>query len=123
MTEMFVDMTRALCRRTQRRGHCRGAFAVTARFGEAAPPLDAAPDALMSDAVACAEVWTALAPHEVPATNEESLRGKDRKIHACLTVETLRQAEAEAVAATVRRQFPSAEVGVYRLLCEIERAD
>jgi hypothetical protein len=50
------------------------------------------------------------------------LRGGDRKIEACLLVETLRVAEAEKVAATLSGQFPSATVGVYRLLCEIRPA-
>ena len=123
MTEMFVDMTRALCRQAYRRGDCRGGFAVTARFNDAVADAEliAALDALPGGAgMACAELWTALASGEVAVTTEEYLRGRDRKIHACLTVETLRQADAEAVAATLRRQFPSAEIGVYRLLCEIE---
>jgi len=125
MKEMFIDMTRALCRQTQRRGHCRGAYAVTARFAE--PPgqtdiVDTLKALSGNDGVACAELWTALAPHEVPVANEEKLRGADRKIHSCLTVETLRQNDGEQIAAMLRRQFPKAETGVYRLLCEIERA-
>jgi len=37
----------------------------------------------------------------------------------CLLVETLRVPEAEKIAAALADEFPSAEVGVYRLLCEI----
>ena len=125
MTEMFIDMTRALCRQTVRFGHCRGAFAVTARFDEEqdATALSAMLESLArDDAVAFAELWSALAPHEVPVTNEETLRGRDRKIHACLMVETLRQSDAENIAASLRRQVPKSEIGVYRLLCEIERS-
>ncbi len=125
MIEMFTDMTRALCRRAHRRGHCRGAFAVTARLAES-PDQSGLTDAIEAlardDGVACAELWTALAPHEVPVTNEESLRGRDRKITACLTIETLRQDDAATAAATLARQLPAAEIGIYRLLCEIERA-
>ena len=123
MTEMFVDMTRTLCRRAARRGDCRGGFAVTARFTEAIdePVLMASLDPLSSgDGVACAELWTALAPDAGPVSTEEYLRGRDRKITACITVETLRQVEAEAAAKTLRGKFPAAEIGVYRLLCEIE---
>lgn len=124
MKEMFIDMTRALCRRAARRGHGRGAFAVTARFENEpdAAALSGVLDTLArDDEIACAELWLALASHEVPVTNEESLRGRDRKIDACLAIETLRQGKAEGVATELRRRFPGAEIGVYRLLCEIER--
>jgi len=123
MTEMFIDMTRALCRRTAYRGHYRSTFAVTLRFTD--PADEAALMAVLeevagNDVVACAELWTALAPHEVPVTKEEDLRGRDRKIANCLVIETLRQDDAETVAATLQHRFPAGEVGVYRLLCEIE---
>jgi hypothetical protein len=124
MKEMFVDMTRALCRQTKRCGNFRGAFIVTARFDkelDSAVLTERVETLAQDDAVACAEVWSALAPHEVPVTNEEALRGRDRKIHACLAVETLRQGDAETVAAKLRGQFPGAAVGVYRLLSEIAR--
>jgi hypothetical protein len=47
------------------------------------------------------------------------LRGGDRKIETCLVVETLRVADAERIAAALQREFDRAEIGVYRLLCEI----
>jgi hypothetical protein len=50
---------------------------------------------------------------------EERLRGGDRKIEMCLLVETLRVPDAEKIAAALAGEFPSAEIGVYRLLCEI----
>ena len=50
---------------------------------------------------------------------EERLRGGDRKIDACLLVETLRLPVAEKIAATLATEFPGAEIGVFRLLCEI----
>jgi hypothetical protein len=125
MTEMFIDMTRALCRLAERHGHYRGIFAVTARFDEA--PDDAALSGAAAamahdDAVACAELWIALAPYEVPVTNEETLRGRDRRIAACLTVETLRQNDGERIAAALSGRFPKSEVGLYRQLCAIERS-
>jgi hypothetical protein len=46
------------------------------------------------------------------------LRGGDRKIEMCLLVE-LRVPEAEKIAVTLANEFPSTEIGVYRLLCEI----
>jgi hypothetical protein len=78
---------------------------------------------MMQDkAVASGEVWTAVDPKEFPVNEEERLRGGDQKIGACLIVETLRLADAERHAADVARQFPKADVGVYRLLCEIRPA-
>ena len=123
MSEMFIDMTRALCRRERHHGRFHGAFAVTARFADQVDEaaLSRALDQMaVGDAVASAELWTALAPHEVPVTKEESLRGRDRKIAGCLVVETLRQDAAEASADRLRGRFPAAEVGVYRLLCSVE---
>jgi hypothetical protein len=34
-------------------------------------------------------------------------------------VETLRVLDAETIAAALARKFPRAEMGIYRLLCEI----
>jgi hypothetical protein len=58
-------------------------------------------------------------PARIPGIHEERLRGGDRKIEACLLVETLRVPEAEKVAAALANEFPRTEIGVYRLLCEI----
>ena len=52
-------------------------------------------------------------------SEEERLRGGDRKIEACLVVETLRVPDAETIAAALAEEFPKTEIGVYRLLCEI----
>ena len=65
------------------------------------------------------EVWRAADPLEFPVSVEERLRGGDRKIEMCLLVETLRVPEAEKIAAALASEFPSAEIGIYRLLCEI----
>jgi hypothetical protein len=53
------------------------------------------------------------------SSEEERLRGGDRRIEACLLVETLRVPDAERVAAALSSQFAAASIGVYRLLCEI----
>jgi hypothetical protein len=50
---------------------------------------------------------------------EERLRGGDRKIGACLLVETLRVPDAEKIAAALAHEFHRTEIGVYQLLCEI----
>ena len=69
-------------------------------------------------AVAACEIWTAVDPAGQPVSMEEKLRGGDKKIKACLMVDTLRQAEAEKLGERLAKQFASAEVGVFRVLCQ-----
>src|SRR6185436_5966960 len=111
-----------VCHRSFRLGAMRGTVVVTVRFGERPdePALKAAIATLMQDkAVACGEIWQAADPREFPVSMEERLRGGDRKIEACLLVETLRVTDAEKIAAALGSEFQTAEIGVYRLLCEI----
>jgi hypothetical protein len=122
MSEVFKDMIRTVCHRTFRLGAMRGTSVVTVRFGErpAEAALKAAIERLMRDkAVACGEIWRAADPLEFPVSLEERLRGGDRKIETCLLVETLRVPEAETIAVALANEFSGAEIGVYRLLCDI----
>ncbi len=50
---------------------------------------------------------------------EEKLRGGDKKIKACLMVDTLHQIDAEKLGARMAKQFASADVGVFRVLCQL----
>jgi hypothetical protein len=122
MSEIFKDMVRTVCHRTFRLGAMRGTAVLTVRFSE--PPADAVlratTERLMQDrAVACGEIWSAVDPREFPVSEEERLRGGDRKIAACLLIETLRVADAESIAGVLKREYPNSDIGVYRLLCEI----
>jgi hypothetical protein len=122
MSEIFKDMIRTVCRRTFRLGAMRGTGVVTVRFGErpAETALKGAIKTLMRDkAVACGEIWQAADPLEFPLSMEERLRGGDRKIEACLLVETLRVPDAERIAVALANEFQRTEIAVYRLLCEI----
>jgi hypothetical protein len=122
MSEVFLNMNRTVCRRTIRRGGFRGAYAVTARFNVAPDEsaLNATLHALAADtAVASGEVWIALDPHGMPVSQEEKLRGGDRKIAACLMIDTLRQGDADKTGADLAKKFPGAEVGVFRVLCQL----
>lgn len=120
MSGIFKDMIRTVCHRTLRLGTMRGAAAVAVRFMERPdlPALKATAEELAKDrAVACTEIWSA-EDAAIPVSEEERLRGGDRKIEACLYVETLRTEDAEKIAGGLSARFP-AEIGVYRLLCEI----
>ena len=122
MSEIFKDMIRTVCHRTLRLGAMRGAAAVAVRFTEEVDrdALKTTLERLVLDkAVACGEIWTAVDARTIPVSEEERLRGGDRKIEACLYIETLRVTEAEKIAGPLTEKFPAAAVGVYRLLCEI----
>ncbi len=122
MSGIFINMSRTLCRRTLRVGAFRGAYAVTVRFDE--PPyagaLAALAESLVQDpAVAACEIWNAVDPEGQPVSMEEKLRGGDKKINACLMADTLRQQTAETIGAELAHRFVGAEVGVFRVLCQL----
>jgi hypothetical protein len=126
MSEVFLNMNRTVCRRTLRRGDFRGAFTVTARFDQAPDnnALTALLDELLRDTnVARGEIWIALDPAGMPVSMEERLRGGDKKIKGCLMIDTLRQADAESMGARLSQQFSTADVGVFRVLCQLGRGD
>ena len=51
------------------------------------------------------------------------MRGGDRKIAGCLMVDTLREADAVTLGARLAADFPHADVGVFRVLCQLGRGD
>jgi hypothetical protein len=92
MSEVFKDMIRTVCHRTFRLGAIRGAAAVAVRYDEQPDEraLQTTIERLMQDkAVACGEIWSAVSAREFPVSEEERLRGGDRKIEACLLIDTL----------------------------------
>jgi hypothetical protein len=126
MSEIFINMNRTICHRTLRCGAFRGAYAVTARFNVAPEmsALTALAENLVHDAgVASCEIWSAVDPAGLPVSMEEKLRGGDKKIKACLMVDTLRQGDAEKLGERLSQQFAGAEVGVFRVLCQLGQGD
>jgi hypothetical protein len=126
MSDVFINMNRTVCSRTLRRGGFRGAYAVTVRFDETPDEsaLAGTIDKLVADpAIASAEIWIATDPAGQPVSMEEKLRGGDKKIKGALMVDTLRQADAETIGASLAKKFPGTEVGVFRVLCQLGRGD
>jgi len=123
MSDVFVNMNRTVCCRVVRRGAFRGAFVVAARYTGAEPDIAALTamlhELVMQPAIAGGEIWQALDPAGMPVSEEERLRGGDKKITGALIVDTLRQAEAEKFAERLSRELSSADVGLYRVLCSI----
>jgi hypothetical protein len=121
MSEVFLNMNRTLCHRTLRRGGFRGAYAVTARFNDEPDitALTSLANTLVKDTnVAACEIWTAVDPAGQPVSEEERLRGGDKKIKACLMVDTLHQADAQKLGVHLAKQFANADVGVFRVLSQ-----
>lgn len=126
MSDIFLNMNRTICTRALRLGSFRGAYAVTARFNETPDPkaLKSLAETLSQDvAIASCEIWSAVDPAAQPVSMEEKLRGGDEKIKACLMVDTLRQADAETTGARLTKDFPRADIGVFRVLCQIGQGD
>jgi hypothetical protein len=126
MAEVFVGMNRTVCRRAVRRGHFRGAFAAIARFRQMHD--DAALSSTLEKfaaevAVAGGEIWVAVDAAGMPVSQEEQLRGGDQRIACALMIETLFEDGAQSVGAQLAKQFPQADIGIFRALCEIGRSD
>jgi len=122
MSEIFKDMNRTVCRRVFQLGAMRGAAAVVMRFDRPQNEehlKDTIRDMLEHSNAACGEVWIAADRREFPVSEEERLRGGDRKIEACLLLEALRVPEAEEIAKALAHKFPHGAAGAFRLLCEI----
>ncbi len=122
MSEIFINMNRTICHRTLRLGAFRGAYAVTARFNDV-PDMAASTslaETLVRDAsIASCEIWRAVDRAGQPVSMEEKLRGGDKKIEACLMVDTLRQSEAEKLGGRFSKEFIGADVGVFHVLCQL----
>jgi hypothetical protein len=126
MSEVFINMNRTVCRRIARRGACRGAFAVTARFSQTPDEIALAGvlEKFCADpAVAGGEIWLALDAAAMPVSMEEKLRGGDNKIAGALMIDTLYEQGAQAVGTRLAQQFPRADIGIFRVLCQIGRGD
>ena len=126
MSEVFINMNRTICHRALRLGAFRGAYAVTARFNDApdTSALTALAETLVQGpSIAACEIWRAVDRAGQPVSMEEKLRGGDKKIEACLMVDTLRQGEAEALGARLAKDSARADVGVFRVLCQIGQGD
>jgi len=121
MSDAFLNMNRTICRRVQRFGTLSGALCVTARFQEPADHVTALSmleTFSRAEGIARCELWSA-ADQRSDIAAEEQLRGGDRKIAACVIVETLRLSDAERVHDGLKREFGTADIGIYRLLCQL----
>jgi len=122
MSDAFGNMHRTMCRRVARRGALSGALSITVRFHQPAnheQSLAMLDRLARADGVARCELWSAV-DAGADISLEERLRGGDRRIAACMVVETLRLSDAERVHAQLASELGvGAELGIYRLLCQL----
>lgn len=121
MVDTLINMCRTVCRVTASYGPFRGGFAATLSVADGVDlPTDLLAELAADPAVARAEAWTASEPPGGGGTKEEAIRGQDRKIAGALMVETLSEAAAHDAAQRLSAAVGvDAEVGVYRLMCEL----
>jgi hypothetical protein len=123
MSDVFLKMSRTICRVERRAGEIRGAWAVTAKLSDPAA-LDGSdlPDTLVAETgVARKELRVAADDIAPPPSDEERLRGGDDRIKACLFAETLRESDAREARRAITDGLSQAidEIGLYRFMCEL----
>lgn len=120
MGDIMRDMSRTVCRVETREGEIRGSVAVAVRLKSTDGAEAALNDPDIQSWAIHREFWVN-AEKVKEMTAEEKMRGGDEKIAACIMVETLRQAEADAVLARLLELLGSnAQSGqTYRFLCEL----
>ena len=123
MRYAFIDMSRTVCQRTFMFGQMRGAFAATlqmARLPSEAWLRDWAESTSRVASIARIEGWQAVCDG-LPDSTEAQLRGGDKRIEACLFIETLREGDCMSTLAHLAGEFgvSDTEAGVYHFLCEL----
>lgn len=125
MRHSMKRFQRAACVRRIADGRSRGRIAVTATSKESAVASRLerlALDAKISQALCHKELWIASADNNL-STNESSMRDSNETIACGLVVEFLREQDALAYAAGLRDGLrdENTEVGVFGLLCQIDK--
>jgi hypothetical protein len=120
MTEIFKDMCRTVCRRQVRVRDWRGGFTVTARFfaEHDLAALKAALADITRDETTTGEIWSS-AERGGTMSEEERLRGGDRKIAQCLLIDTLDQHKAEQIAERLQLEFKDADIGLFSVIAHM----
>ena len=125
MCGTFLYMSRTVCRVVRRFGQIYVAFAVTAKLEDdvlVKAMCDYSETLLNQSCVARAEIWAVDMHCSRTKTREETLRGEDEQIKACLIVETLRETSAREISEKVCERLGSKpkSIGCYQLLCDIQ---
>jgi hypothetical protein len=130
MSGIFLNMTRAICRRVDRAGAVTGPVVVTASWLTADPTTARASAAdwlsrlAAAGAVGCAR-WETDRARQGPST-EELIRGRDRTVAGCVVVFFDDAARAIAAVEHVTSELSGtgigAECGCYKLMAEPQAA-
>ena len=120
MSEIFLNMNRRCA--IGRFGAAASAAPMPSPCGSmtsrTSGALTSVAETLVQDpGVAACEIWTAVDPAGQPVSMEEKLRGGDKKIKACLMVDTLRQGDAEKLGERFVEQISQAPTSAYFAYC------
>ena len=121
MSGVFLNASRTVCKRHIIAGELFGSIAMTIRLEADASDQDIQETlkATYDPArVARIEKWAADEKPGDEAKAEEQIRGPDEKIKICFILETIREEDARIIATELLKQSISAEIGIYKLLCE-----
>jgi len=121
MSGVFLNASRTVCKRHIIAGELFGSIAMTIRLEADASDQDIQETlkATYDPArVARIEKWSADEKPGDEAKAEEQIRGPDEKIKICFILETIREEDARIIATELLKQSISAEIGIYKLLCE-----
>ena len=121
MSGVFLNASRTVCKRHIIAGELFGSTAMTIRLEADASDQDIQETlkATYDPArVARIEKWSADEKPGDEAKAEEQIRGPDEKIKICFILETIREEDARIIATELLKQSISAEIGIYKLLCE-----
>ena len=121
MSGVLLNASRTVCKRHIIAGELFGSTAMTIRLEADASDQDIQETlkATYDPArVARIEKWSADEKPGDEAKAEEQIRGPDEKIKICFILETIREEDARIIATELLKQSISAEIGIYKLLCE-----
>ncbi|MEL6997082.1 MAG: hypothetical protein AAFP68_02375 [Pseudomonadota bacterium] len=119
MTEVFLNMSRTVCRRTQCKGAVRSAWVVVATSDR---PIEFPTISMPQLSTFWRESWINAENEDAAASTEEGLRGGDKKIAAALLQDCATADDACQIAADLNAQ-DAVNAGAYRLTGTLDRSD
>lgn len=128
MSGTFTNAIRSACVRVARHGDQRGAYATAIRFTGTIDETDLRTRVMRlgeDEQVLRSELWLASSVQSsAESSTEQTLRGPDNTISACVLLEATDEPAAKTVTDNARANFTDADnVGSYRLMCTLHAAD
>ncbi|MGD1923434.1 MAG: hypothetical protein ACFB03_04505 [Paracoccaceae bacterium] len=119
MTEVFLNMSRTVCRRTLCEGAVQSAWVAVATSDQ---PIEFPAISIPQGSTLWRETWISAENQDAAASTEEGLRGGDKKIAAALLQDCTTADHARQIAADLNAQ-ETLNAGAYRLTGTLDRSD